>query len=269
MRFTSLFNPSKLVKGVQFLARCLRRRSFLEHCLDQLPFIEGSLDQKTFVEKCLPQRSFLERCLTNRGIFELFLTTRQSLADLEIEEGSMFFKEELDLLQEAIQKANSLPGPIVEIGTLFGFTTTRMAIWKKPEKKILTVDNYCYNPWNLRSETHRDLTRHFLAYLIETGQVQLVEMDKNIFYRSYRGESPALVFLDAMHSYEETRADIEWAKRVGARIITGHDYSEGFPGVGKAVEEAGGVCAHAGSVWVLKTPYWESAGQATALGKCA
>jgi len=35
--------------------------------------------------------------------------------------------------------------------------------------------------------------------------------------------TPAMVFVDAVHDYPETKKDIEWAQKVGARIIAGHD----------------------------------------------
>ena len=49
-----------------------------------------------------------------------------------------------------------------------------------------------------------------------------------------------MVFLDAIHDYEETKKDIEWARLVGAKIIAGHDYCDEFPGVKQIVDEMGG-----------------------------
>jgi hypothetical protein len=60
-----------------------------------------------------------------------------------------------------------------------------------------------------------------------------------------------MVFLDAMHDYEETKKDILWAQSVSASIISGHDYCDEFAGVKQIVDECGGPCELGGTVWVL------------------
>ncbi len=159
--------------------------------------------------------------------------------------------EAIPFLQELVRESRQFPGPIIEIGTLLGITTTNMALAKAPGQKIITVDLYCWNPWSLPPENHRALTATVLHYLIQTGHVEQVCMDKNEFLRTYQGPAPSMVFLDAIHTYEETKLDIEWARRVGAKIIAGHDYSDQFPGVKQVVDEFGGPRKTAASVWVL------------------
>jgi hypothetical protein len=162
--------------------------------------------------------------------------------------------EEQALLRSLVQESSQYPGPIVEIGTLIGHTTISICLAKRPEQRVITVDNYCWNPWNISHKAHAELTRHALRYLVETGQVQQLFLSKDDFYRdysSYANEPPALVFLDADHGYEATRNDIVWAKQVGARIISGHDYGPEFEGVVRAVDEHGGPARLGGSVWVL------------------
>lgn len=176
----------------------------------------------------------------------------------------MLFPIELCLLKELVERSNALPGPIIEIGTLFGHTTSRLALWKAADKKIITVDNYSWNPWNVSSDVHQALTRRFLHYLDAMGEVEIRCMDKYDFFASYRGEPPALVFIDADHSYEGTKADIVWAQRIGATIISGHDYASHCPGVGRAVDDMGGAARHSGSVWALNTDYWKSQTQVKA-----
>ena len=83
------------------------------------------------------------------------------------------------------------------------------------------------------------------------GRVQAVDQDKNEFFASYCGPAPSLVFLDAIHDYPETSKDIAWAKTVGAAVIAGHDYSDVFPGVVQAVDEAGGPRRLCRSLWAL------------------
>ena len=159
--------------------------------------------------------------------------------------------EAVPFIQKLVRESRRFPGPIIEIGTLLGITTTNIALAKAPEQKIITVDLYCWNPWGLPPETHRALAATVLHYLIQSGDVEQVCQDKNAFIRTYRGPAPSLVFLDAIHTYEETKVDIEWARRIGAKIIAGHDYSDAFPGVKKIVDECGGPRERSASVWVL------------------
>jgi hypothetical protein len=159
--------------------------------------------------------------------------------------------EAIPFLQELVRRSRQYQGPIIEIGTLLGVTTTHMALAKAPEQKIITVDLYCWNPWYVPPEIHEAMTAQVLHYLVATGQVERVKMDKDEFYRSYRGPAPSMVFLDAMHDYENTKRDIEWARRVGAKIISGHDYCELHPGVMQIVDEQGGPSERSASVWVL------------------
>lgn len=159
--------------------------------------------------------------------------------------------EGVALLKELVRESSRYDGPIIEVGTLLGITATEMALVKAPHQQIKTVDLYCWNPWGLTPDVHADLAAQVLYYLIEKGDVEVIRADKNEYYRSYNGPAPAMVFLDAMHDYEETKKDIEWAKEVGAKIISGHDYCEAFPGVMKVVDEFGGPRRLGGTVWVL------------------
>jgi hypothetical protein len=159
--------------------------------------------------------------------------------------------EGLAFLARLVKMSHEHPGPIIEVGTLFGRTATHMALFKAPAQKIITVDCYLWNPWQLPREKHFSLTSQVLYYLIQTGHVEQVRMDKNLFYATYRGPAPSLVFLDADHTYEETKKDIEWAKSVGAALIAGHDYSDRFPGVQRIVHEHGGPKEVGGTVFLL------------------
>jgi len=162
-------------------------------------------------------------------------------------------RHELGAIQRAIDAANKINGPIVEIGALFGMTTIKLAKWKLPDKKILAVDNFAWNPLGLSPIEHQELTRGVLGFLLDRGDVEIVVSGKDEFFQSYKETPPSMVFVDAIHSYEETLRDIENAKRIGARIIAGHDYSEEFPGVVQAVNESGGPAELTGSVWLLQS----------------
>src|SRR3954454_11458515 len=62
--------------------------------------------------------------------------------------------EGLALLHDLVRESSQFTGPIIEIGTLLGITATHMALVKRPPQKIITVDNYCWNPWALPANAH-------------------------------------------------------------------------------------------------------------------
>jgi hypothetical protein len=159
--------------------------------------------------------------------------------------------EERSFLTELIRESAAEPGPIVEIGTLFGFTTTEMALAKAPARSLIAVDLFAWNPWGLTPTEHRRLTERILRTPVELLNVKLVASSKDAFYKSYDGPPPSLVFLDAIHTYDETKKDIEWALSAGCRFIAGHDYSSEFPGVFQAVNEYG-TPELRGTVWLLR-----------------
>ncbi len=159
--------------------------------------------------------------------------------------------EAIPLIHRLVRQSRKYSGPIIEVGTLLGITTTTMALVKAPKQKIITVDLYCWNPWGFTPDVHEALTSQILQYLVQTGHVERIRMDKDEFYRTYQGPAPSMVFLDAMHDYEATKRDIQWASRIGAKIIAGHDYCDKFPGVVQVVDEFGGPRKLGGSVWAL------------------
>jgi hypothetical protein len=174
----------------------------------------------------------------------------QRLGAEAAEDGSLL-EEEYNFLRELVEEANAFPGPIIEIGTLFGRTTCKIALWKQPLKKIVTVDNYCWNPLRLPADIHFQVTSLVLQYLKDTGHVIQVRGDKDQWFGGYHGEAPALVFCDADHSYEATARDIDFALNAGAKIVCGHDYCAEHSGTMRAVDERGGPKRLKGTVWAL------------------
>lgn len=143
-------------------------------------------------------------------------------------------------------------GPIIEVGTLFGRSTLILVIAKTNERPLITIDRFSWNPAGLTPRQHEELTRKVLANACANCNVTLIRSDKEVFYQSYSGPVPSMVFLDADHSYEATKRDIEWAKQVGTEMITGHDYNPSMPGVVQAVDEMGGAKRLVDSVWLLR-----------------
>jgi len=145
--------------------------------------------------------------------------------------------------------------PIVEIGTLFGWSTLVICLFKHPDQTLITVDNYSWNPLGLTPEQHHSLTTERLSSLTSSGTVRQLNMDKDDFYESYSGPPPAVFFCDADHTYGATKADLVFARSVGADVICGDDYSPSdFPGVVQAVAEMGGLCDLIDELFVLGEP---------------
>lgn len=163
--------------------------------------------------------------------------------------------DELIFLQELVSRSNLFEGPVVEVGTLFGFTTQSIALWKKPEKEIITIDDYSWNPLGMVPLAHRDFTRRSLAYLCSQCHTSLFEGTSADFHASYKGPPPAMIFIDASHEYEHVLGEITWARQAGVPIIAGHDYSKFWPGVRQAVEESFGTDFKvSGTLWAHAPP---------------
>lgn len=142
--------------------------------------------------------------------------------------------------------------PIVEIGSLFGSTALAMASVKPPTQRLICVDNFSWNPYGWDPTFHEQLTRRRLAPAMAHLAVEMITIDRRTFYQTYVGPPPALVFLDADHSYEATLEDIRWAQSVDADIICGDDYGAQFPGVVQAVQDAGGAVEVVDELFVMR-----------------
>lgn len=141
--------------------------------------------------------------------------------------------------------------PIVEVGTLYGHSTLVMCLAKQPGQRLLAVDNFSWNSLGIGSAVHEAATRKRLSECIADYGVEIVAQPAAAFYASYNGPAPALYFCDADHSYEAVRADIAWARQIGASIICGDDYAPEHKGVTRAVDEAGGPRELHGGLWLL------------------
>lgn len=157
-------------------------------------------------------------------------------------------RDALSHLGYAVKYSN---GEIVELGTLFGFSTRLLATVTSPS--VITVDDFRWNPLGLSPQQHRRLTCSFLADLLGSSKVALRCQSSAEFFAQNQKLRPSLVFIDAGHDYESVRADIAGAKSIASKdtIICGHDYCEKWPGVMQAVDEAGGCSSLTETLWVL------------------
>lgn len=159
--------------------------------------------------------------------------------------------EEFNFLIELAAAVSHKDGALIEIGTLFGFSTQALALGKRPNQPLITVDRFSWNPIGLPPWRHKELTFSNLTFLTQTQNVSVAEMSCEEFYANWNGGAPSLVFIDAGHSYEAVRADIDWAVQVSASLICGDDYS--WPGVKQAVNEVfPGMHTVRGDLWAVE-----------------
>ena len=125
---------------------------------------------------------------------------------------------------------------VVEVGTLFGLTARELSNWIAGGR-VVAVDNFSWNPFGLPSKIHEAFTRRILR----GSKVELVNCSSEDWRKQVTGKID-MVFFDASHRYEDVKAECEWAKAAGIKIISGHDYGNPNPrfGVTRAVDEVFG-----------------------------
>ncbi len=157
---------------------------------------------------------------------------------------------EYDALVDLAKMANAnyASSIIIEIGALFGLSTQALLEGGK-DLKVVTIDNFAWNPIGLTSDRHEQMLRSNLNYFIRQRRLEIFKgQSLEYLQKRYSGEKVAMVFIDADHSYEGVLKDINMAESVDAKIVCGDDYS--FPGVRQAVEEQySGFVQHAGDMW--------------------
>lgn len=133
--------------------------------------------------------------------------------------------------------ATESPGmTVVEVGTLFGLTARELAR-QISGGRVIAVDNFSWNPFGLPSKVHEAFTRRILR----GTKVELVNCSSEDWRKQVNGPID-MIFFDASHRYEDVKAECEWAKAAGIKMICGHDYGNPNPrfGVTRAVDEVFG-----------------------------
>lgn len=125
---------------------------------------------------------------------------------------------------------------VVEVGALFGLTARELA-WQVVGGRVIAVDNFSWNPFGLPPKIHEAFTRRVLR----GTKVELVNCSSDDWRKRVTGKID-MIFLDASHRYEDVKAECEWAKAAGIKMISGHDYGNPNPrfGVTRAVNEVFG-----------------------------
>jgi len=152
-------------------------------------------------------------------------------------------EDELSILKYLAARADS----IVEVGCWKGRSTK--ALLESCNGIVHAVDHWCGTEGDstilaaYKLNIYNDFIKnvgHYPNLKILKGSSQ--EKSKEI-------EEVDMVFIDAGHSYEECKNDIElWLPKC-RKIIAGHDYTKGYPGVIKAVSEKFSKINLINSVW--------------------
>ena len=198
-----------------------------------------------FLHKC---RQIFRTCKWQRQVRQAVSTQLELLENPSVFALGGLTDEEEAAVAKLVAEAG--PGRVVEFGTLFGLTTRLIAEAARPDQQVTTIDNFCWNPFGLPVALHEAFARKVLRSELTSGRVELVVAASEAFRTSFAGPAPALVFLDADHSYAAVRDEIAWAKSLSVPVIAGHDYGNPRFGVTRAVDEAfpEGVAVH-GTVW--------------------
>jgi len=142
-----------------------------------------------------------------------------------------------DIIGELIESRGWQNG--VELGVLKGDTLLRLAK-RFPYLNITGVDI-----WKEFHGKPQDQMDYFETVVMEgikkyNGRIKILKMDTVLAALEFADKSLDYVFIDADHSYESVRSEINaWLPKVkSGGYMMGHDYHhERFPGVTEAVDE--------------------------------
>jgi len=130
-------------------------------------------------------------------------------------------------------------GTVVEIGAWKGRST--IALLRGCKGIVFSVD-----PWRGHQEGYAE----YIYNTKEFEHLVIIKMPSLQAVSIFNGNPVDMVFIDADHSYEAVRDDIEaWLPKT-RKIICGHDYGDPLsPGVKKAVDEKFDDVRWVNSIW--------------------
>ncbi len=153
-------------------------------------------------------------------------------------EGWFDFEE---LYREAVRRMPAdAPSRMVEVGVYKGRSCFFLAVEAKNSGKnihVVAVDRFSW-PATAAGDFSRLRREHGL-----TETVSMVQATSVGASRQFVDGSLDFVFLDADHEYDAVTADIAawWPKIRHGGILAGHDFSDEYPGVQRAVTERFGL----------------------------
>ena len=125
---------------------------------------------------------------------------------------------------------------VLEIGSFKGLSAWGMAI---TAKRVVAVDTFKANSAGQTQETSLTTLEDFQRNTARFKNVMSLAMTSESAEAHIKADFD-MIFLDAMHDYENVKADIArwWPRVKHDGIMAFHDYGHGdFPGVKQAVDE--------------------------------
>lgn len=157
-------------------------------------------------------------------------------------------KDELEQLKLLAEDSDS----IVEIGSWKGRSTK--ILLEACEGNVYAVDHWNGSLADLSTLTAagRDIYKDFIHNVGHYPNLIVLRGDSIEMATQFNGNKVDMVFIDAEHTYEGCKADIDaWLPKC-KKYICGHDYNLDFPGVVQAVNEKFGKPEICNSIWWVK-----------------
>jgi len=141
---------------------------------------------------------------------------------------------ELKVLKKFAKKSDS----IVEVGCWKGRSTKEFL--ENCNGKVYAVDHFSGTNSDYSSDlasVELNIYDQFIKNVGHYKNLEILKGDSVEMANMFNGTKVDMVFIDAGHTYEECKSDIEaWLPKCKKRIC-GHDYSNDHMGVKKAVDE--------------------------------
>lgn len=156
--------------------------------------------------------------------------------------------DELAVLRQLAGESDS----VVEIGSWKGRSTK--ALLESCKGTVYAVDHWKGTESDLSSiaAINKDIYQEFLRNVGHYPNLVILKGASVDMAGTFNGNRVDMVFIDADHTYEGCKSDIEaWLPKCN-RIMCGHDYSDSFPGVIQAVNEKFGKPFTTGTIWWVR-----------------
>lgn len=146
---------------------------------------------------------------------------------------------------------------VLEVGSYKGFSSWVMAI---TAKSVTACDTFAAATDGQRQTGETTTLDDFLRATARFTHVLHYQMTSEEAGRALDSQTYDLIFIDADHSYESVRDDIQrwWPKLRSGGVFCGHDYGHSaYPGVQQAFDEAFGPAPEGTTLitlrWIEKT----------------
>jgi hypothetical protein len=153
--------------------------------------------------------------------------------------------EELEVIKTLARQS----GSVVEVGSWKGRSTK--VLLENCKGPVYAVDHWKGTSTDLSilMAAGQDVYSKFIENVGHYPNLNILRGDSVDMAAAFNGNRVDMVFLDADHTYEGLKSDLEaWVPKCN-RFICGHDYEDSFPGVIRAVDEKFDKANLTGSLW--------------------